>query len=143
MALAFGFSTGDTITGIGLIKDLITAIQDSKGSSREYLEVISELWGLESALLEVKKLPFRDEQHQQQAVLREAVVRCRTCIDDFLTTITKYHSHLRLDGSQRPWQDAIRKMQWRLSKKEDIERFRSAIVFHTQALQILLVTTQL
>jgi len=143
MALAFGFSAGDIITGISLVKDLITAIQDSKGSSKEYLELISELRGLESALLEVKKLPFRSEQHQQQAVLREAVVRCRTCIDDFLTTMTKYHSHLRLDGSQRPWQDAIRKIQWRLTKKEDIERFRSAIVFHTQTLQILLITTQL
>jgi hypothetical protein len=139
MALAFGFSAGG-ITGISLVKDLITAIQDSKGSSKEYLGLISELRGLESALLEVKKLPFRSEQ---QAVLREAVVRCRTCIDDFLTAITKYHSHLRLDGSQRPWQDAIRKIQWRLTKKEDIEQFRSAIVFHAQTLQILLITTQL
>jgi hypothetical protein len=57
--------------------------------------------------------------------------------------VTKYQSHLRLGGSQRPWQDAIRKIQWRLSRREDIERFRSAIAFHTQTLQILLITTQL
>ena len=143
MASGFGFSAGDIIAGIKLVKDLITAIQDSKGSSKEYLELISELRGLESALFGVKKLPLRSEQYQQQAVLREAVIRCRACIDDFLTTVTKYHSHLRLDGSQRPWRDAIRKIQWRLSKREDIEQFRSAIAFHTQILQILLITTQL
>jgi uncharacterized protein YbjQ (UPF0145 family) len=54
MAAAFGFSAGDFITGINLVKDIIKALNDSRGSSKEYLEVITELRGLEVALIHVK-----------------------------------------------------------------------------------------
>jgi uncharacterized protein YbjQ (UPF0145 family) len=46
MASAFGFSPGDFITTINLVKDIVKALNDSKGSSKEYLQVVVELRGL-------------------------------------------------------------------------------------------------
>jgi len=62
MATGFGFSTGDFIAGINLVQELIKALNDSRGSSKEYLELIAELRSLETALLEVKTLDLAVEQ---------------------------------------------------------------------------------
>ena len=139
----FGFSAGDFVAGIGLVQDLIKALRDSKGSSKEYLELVAELRSLESALLEVKALDFAAEQQAQRAALRQAVIQCRESIDTFLKELTKYQPHLRLGGSFSLWKDAFRKVQWRLCKKEDLIRFRAEIGFHTQAIQMLMITIQM
>jgi hypothetical protein len=72
MAAGFGFSTGDFIAGISLVQELIKALNDSRGSSKEYLELIAELRTLETALSEVKTLDLAVEQRPQRAALRQA-----------------------------------------------------------------------
>jgi hypothetical protein len=47
-------SAGDFISGIKLVKALIKALEESSGSSKEYLELIAELRTLEIALMNVK-----------------------------------------------------------------------------------------
>jgi hypothetical protein len=54
MASVFGFSIGDFVIIFYLIKDIVRALNNSKGSSKEYLQVISELQGLELALIQIK-----------------------------------------------------------------------------------------
>ncbi len=56
MLPTFGFSVGDFVAGINLVRELIKALEDSAGSSAEYLALIKELYSLERALLEVKHL---------------------------------------------------------------------------------------
>lgn len=62
MAAAFGFSAGDFIAAISLVRDLGKALHDSNGSSREYRELIRELHSLETSLLEVKALDLEVER---------------------------------------------------------------------------------
>jgi hypothetical protein len=78
MAVAFGFSTGDFITCINLAKDIIRALKDSKGSSREYLEVIAEFRGLEVALVHAKAQYNDTFQMAQKSALGQAVDECQT-----------------------------------------------------------------
>jgi hypothetical protein len=56
--MPFGFSTGDFIAAVNLVRDPVKALHDSNGSSREYRELIRELHNLETVLLEVKARPF-------------------------------------------------------------------------------------
>jgi hypothetical protein len=56
MTVPFGFSVGDFVDGIGLIRDIIEALQSTSTSSTRYQAVIFELFSLERALLEVKAL---------------------------------------------------------------------------------------
>jgi predicted HicB family RNase H-like nuclease len=143
MAVPFGFSVGDFIAGINLVKDVIKALQDSRGSSKEYLELIAELRSLETALFEVKTLDLRIEQRAKRAALREASKQCQTSIDNFLKDLMKYSTNLRLGGSLCAWKDAYRKIQWKLCKKDDLVRFREEIGFHVQSIQMLMLTIQM
>jgi DNA-binding transcriptional regulator YbjK len=95
----FGFSVGDFINGINLIKTLIEALHESRGSSQEFLEVINELYSLERALLEVKTMQFSEKESVQHAAVLQAVALCRSSVDKFIAGICKYQPHLRTGGS--------------------------------------------
>lgn len=142
MAVPFGFSAGDFIAAITLVKDLVKALHDSNGSSREYRELIHELHGLETGLLEVKALDLEVEQRAKRVALRQAATQCQASIDEFLKGLAQYQPHLRTGGSTRSWKDALRKIQWHLCKKDDLVKFRAEISFHTQTIQMLMLSVQ-
>jgi hypothetical protein len=142
MADAFGFSTGDFINSINLVKDIIKALNDSKGSSKEYVEVIAELRGLVTALILVKTQYSETAQISQRSTIRQAVEECHTIIDDFLRSIGKYHGHLGRAGSNNKWKDAVRKVQWHLCKADELTSFRLRIASHVQNIEMLLATIQ-
>jgi len=69
---------------IGLVNNLVKALHDCNGSSREYRKLIHELHGLETALLEVKALDLEVEQRAKRVALRQAASQCQASIDHFL-----------------------------------------------------------
>ena len=142
MSTAFGFSAGDFITGINLVRDIIKALRDSTGSQREYLELITELRGLELALVQIKALHPQVQQDAQRAVLTQAVSDCQKSIESFLQGIGKYHKHLHLGGSTNRWKDGLRKVQWHLCKSDELTSFRQRIAAHVATLEMLLLTVQ-
>ena len=137
MAAAFGFSVSDFIDGIRLVADLIGALRDAQGSSSEFLELNSQLYGLEQALMLAKSLKFFASETAQFTALHFAIDRCRATIDAFIESITKYQPYLRLNGSSNSYKNVVRKVQWRLLKREDIGRFRAVIGFHLHSIQAL------
>jgi len=139
----FGFSVGDFVSGINLIRELTKALEDSAGSAAEYRELIKELYSLERALLEVKALDLDESQHAQQVALRQAATQCQQTIDGFLQKIRKFQPALCTGGSKSSWRDGLRKVEWALYKKEDVEKFRAQINGHTASINILLMTVQL
>lgn len=142
MASAFGFSIGDFVTTLYLVKDIVRALNNSKGSSKEYLQVISELRGLELALIQVKA-QYDDISHQgQKDALRQAVAKCDGSIKDSLDGLSKYHGHLSVIGSGNRWKDAVRKIQWRFCKAEELTNFRLRISLHVGEIEMLLATIQ-
>ncbi len=62
MTVPSGFSIGDFVAGIGLIRDVIECLQAPSSSTARYQSLTSELFTLGRALLEVKKLAIGDEQ---------------------------------------------------------------------------------
>jgi hypothetical protein len=142
MVDAFGFSTGDFINSINLVKDIIKALNDSKGSSKEYVEVITELRGLVTALIFVEAQYNETAQISQRSALRQAVEECHSTIDDFLRSIEKYHGHLGRTGTDNKWRDAVRKVQWHLCKASELISFRLRIASHVQNIEMLLATIQ-
>lgn len=124
------------------MKDIVRALNNSKGSSKEYLQVISELRGLELALIQVKA-QYDDISHQgQKDALRQAVAKCDGSIKDSLDGLSKYHGHLSVIGSGNRWKDAVRKIQWRFCKAEELTNFRLRISLHVGEIEMLLATIQ-
>lgn len=143
MVPPFGVSVSDFIAGINLIRELIKALEDSAGSSSEYRELVKELYRLERALIEVKQLNLDGSRSNQEIALRQAAAQCQETIDGFLQTIRKYEPALSNNGMKSSLQSGLRKIQWALCKKDDVDRFRAKVSGHTAAISILLMTVQL
>ena len=139
----FGFSVGDFVSGINLIRELIKALEDSAGSSADYVDLIRELYSLERALLEVKHLDLDESQEPQNLALRQAATQCQQTIDEFLQRTHKFQPALRAFGSKSSWRDGLRKVEWALCKKDDVQKFGAQLLGHTTSINLMMMTIQL
>ena len=110
----FGFSAGDLIAGINLIKDIIVALNGSRGAGPEYRELIDELYTLKKCLIEVKSLDLDDSQHAQLVAIRSAAGMCQRSIDAFGKKLVKYQPSLRTEGSGNLLKDSWKKVSIQL-----------------------------
>jgi hypothetical protein len=143
MAATFGFSVGDFIQAVYLVKDVVQALRESSGSSQEFIEIINRLYCLERALLDINNLQIGSEDFAQYIALHSTVALCRSSIDSFVEGIGKYQPHLRLGGSNNHYLTVLRKVQWRLCKREDLLRFQAEIESYTQIIQLLMMRIQM
>ena len=141
--MTFG-SVGDIIAVCLLIKDLVKTLDESRGASAEYQEIIRELWVLERALLEVEMLSRTYENTVELNALsvaaRRAADACRASIETFLEKIRGYGQSLRDGGSGNVLKDASKKIKWQTSQKDDLTRFRAEINAHSTSINMLLMT---
>ncbi|KAN0089507.1 hypothetical protein V8E51_019767 [Hyaloscypha variabilis] len=142
MSAGFGFSVGDFIAGIQLVRDVITSLQASSGSSSAYKALIMELFSLERALLEVKALKRFNHTPDQVDALKCAASQCQLTIDRFMTKVQKYQPSLNAQGSGSKRRDSLRKVQWALCKKEDVASFKAEISGHAIAINLPIATAQ-
>ena len=124
MSAGFGFSASDFIAGIKLIADLIKALEESTGASAEYCHLIKELYSLERALVAIKHLKTEESTQLQTVAVEQAVRQCQQCIDDFLHGIAKFQP--KLASCATGFKANLRKIQWSLCKKGDVEKFSDA-----------------
>lgn len=89
MAVGFGFSMGDLVTGLQDIKDSIAAVKDGKGASADYAGLLIEIKCLQDAFegIEGLRLDLNGSEKQRGAIDR-AVAVCQKCIDDFIASIS-------------------------------------------------------
>ncbi|KAI4104918.1 MAG: hypothetical protein LQ345_007257 [Seirophora villosa] len=146
MSAGFGFSVGDLVLGLKLIKQSIEALEDTKGSSADYQALSLEIDSLKDGLEAVEDLRLDQRLGSKSkacVAVQDAVLRCQRCIDVFLSTITKYQPWLRtVDPSGSAWKANLRKIQWALCKKDDVSRFRAQLERHSSSISMLLVTLQ-
>jgi hypothetical protein len=107
MSSGFGFSTGDFIAAVRLIADVIKALDESRGSSSQYLELIKELQSLQLGILSVKTVDATITNAAQKVVLRLQVSECHKTIDRFWAKISKYDAPLSVTGSTNKYKDAF------------------------------------
>jgi len=143
MSVGFGFSAGDFIAALQLVGTVLDALRESGDSSTQYRALISQLHTLETALLRVKRLELDDEQHAEVVALRQAASQCQRTIDAFWEKIKKYQPSLRSEGSGNRVRDGWRKIKWAVCKKEDVDRFKTDLMAHTESIELLLTTVQM
>lgn len=151
MPIGFGFSAGDFISGLLLVKDVIRALDNVAGSSAEYLALKAELQSLERALnlLCDSSLTIFDGPYRQR--VEETVQACCGIIHAFLTRTTKFDEALpnstnvsQKDTAAIPgWKITLRKVQWAFFKKEDVTLVRAQLSTQTSTLNTLLNLSQI
>jgi len=144
LAVTFG-AVGDLLAVAALIKDIITALDDCRGSSKAYRDLVQSMEALAQALQEVDRIyhasntSFEPDEQTRSAVLH-IVGQVRQCLDGFKTRIAKFAPGLAQGGSGNTIKDAARKIQWKLEEK-DIEKFKTEVAAHTEFLKFFLNMT--
>ena len=137
-------SVGDIISLCLLAKDLVEALNNSRGAAAEYQEIVREIWGLERALLQIDLLSRTCNGSSELNALYETAHRsaedCRVCIAAFLAKIKKYNKSLKKGGSSSIFCDAPRKIQWQVIQSSEVSKFRAEIGAHSQSIGMLLAT---
>lgn len=142
-APGFGFSVGDFISGVTLVRKLIRALNDTVGSRASYRQLISELLSLDEALNQAKDLQVNAALAGHQAVLQQIVGRCQLSIETFLDKNAKFKDSLGPQPSASPWKTNLNKIQWALCKDSAVDELRREIAAHTTTLNLILATMQL
>jgi hypothetical protein len=140
---AFGFSVGDFVAGIKLVKDLIDSLDEAAGAGPAYRRLAAELRSLERALAEVKNLPTHHSQAAQKDALEQAVSQCQDCIETFLRENTKFHNTLGALATASKWRTSLRKFQWAVCRPDAVSKFRDEIADHVLTVNTLLAAMQL
>jgi Fungal N-terminal domain of STAND proteins len=135
-------SIGDIITICTLIRSLAQALDEIRGSSSQYREIVQELRTLEATLREVKRLSdsYSDNPALQPLfrTVAQAVERCNTDVQSFLEKVSRYRRYLQEGGSGNLVKDSVFKVRWHLSHEDDIIPFRAHINAHTSCINVLL-----
>lgn len=138
-------SVGDIISVSLLVKDLLLAIDSSRGAAAEYQEVVRELYVLDTALLEVERLARTHEGtpevHALCEIAQRSVDKSRICVDTFTKRIKKFGGSLAEGGKGNVFKHAARSVQWQLGR-EDVDRFRAEIMSHSNAIHMMITTAQ-
>jgi hypothetical protein len=140
--LTFG-SVGDFISLTVLIKDIIAALDDARGSAKEYRALVQELVTLQLTLEAVQHTcedpQFTHSLEDLAKVALDTVAHIKDCLSGFLRQIQKYEPALSAgaSGKGNSLKAMGRKLQWKLNEK-DVEKFRAEVMGCTMALKVLL-----
>jgi len=140
VAVTFG-AFGDLLALGILIKDIIACLDDCRGSSKEYQDLVRSLTVLESTLGEVDQI-FRDPRRANSAgrlcdTAMKSIRQIQESLKSFRDKLQKYQSSLTPGGSGNFMKDLARKIQFKLDEK-DIAKFRGEVTGYTVALNLLM-----
>ncbi|KAH7071604.1 hypothetical protein FB567DRAFT_206842 [Paraphoma chrysanthemicola] len=139
MPIGFGFSVGDFIAGINLLKKAFEALSNTRGATADYTALRETIDDLEKTLCAAIKY----ESPQHQAAVEEQVSKCTICIKTFLSDFAKFELLHRKTSDPSKVKFVFRKLQWSLSKREDIRKFKEHLDAHVKALQLQLAVFQI
>ena len=129
-------SVGDIVAIVTLAVQIGEALDDSRGASNDYQELIDELDAFRNALSFVDE--DLDTTSLPENLLRLTKIesdKCRKMMEKFLNSIEGYKV-LREKGRSSIW----RKIIWSLFKSKEVAAFRGKISRHRQNLSLLIQT---
>lgn len=132
-------SFGDFVTLVSLVKELIQVLDDCRGSSKDYRDVVSTLRIQLVALNRVGELygaaPRDGRETAIQSNVHQVLQQIRQCIDEFLNKLSGFAPSLANSGSRKRPFDLIRKIEWRIERKE-IDVFEKRVAAYNDVLHM-------
>ena len=140
MLPVFGFSTSDFITAIGLINDCRKALRDTGGSKDDFLLLLQDLEQLQTVLEQLKDGVWgRGGDVIYINAVRAMALTVQAPLKDFLLKIEKYRCMAGgARGVKMHLASNARKLQWAVTMREDVSRFRTVITTKLLNMSLLL-----
>ena len=124
--MPFAPSLGDIIALSILIKELVKALEESRGSSAEYQDCVRKLWALNRVVREVETICKSNkttiELNAQHETLLCIANLCKGSIEKVLKGIRKFRPSLRKGGSGSRMRDTLRKAQWQVLRSDELAK---------------------
>lgn len=139
-------AVGDVISIILLVKDIISALDDARGSAKAYRDLVQGMELLQKTLEEVDQalvvLPNELTGYDSIVQASEATVtQIQRCLEDLRRkVIKKYGASLCEGGSGNFIKDVWKRIQWTMEEK-DVDKFRAVIAGYTATLKMILDVT--
>lgn len=130
-----------------MIKDIIIALDDSRGSKKRYQSLIQQLGILTEAIEQVERI-YKDQRYiggvdgTPVTALETAVARIWQRLEDFNLKLRKYATSLSPGGSGNALKDAARKIQFKIEEK-DVEEFQRDVLGYNMSLKLSIEVTQM
>ena len=144
MSEGFGFSVGDFVAALELVSTVIDALRENGEAGNEIRELLRQLYGLETALIHVKRLELEDSQQAELLALRQAAAQCQRTISEFYDKVKPYQKDLGpFASTSSQLKHRWMRIRWALCKREDVAKFKADLAGHTASIQLLLSTLQI
>jgi hypothetical protein len=140
-ASGFGFSFGDFVSAIKIVKDICQALRESGGAKDEFQHVLIDLQHLETLLeqLDHNAWDYGGDAGHLNAIKGMALA-CRIPLEEFLKKIHKYRS-LEVSsgkGFQTRVRSESRKVLCAINMKDEVEKFRAVIAAKLVSINLLI-----
>ena len=136
MPVPFGVSVGDFIATVTFVRDILKALNDTHGAGAQFRAIEATLKGVEDSLRGLESVEC--DQEELSAALTQATNRLQACAASFIQQNAKFTPSMQLGGSGSKLKDSLRRIQWALTKKEDVASFQAEILGHATSVQMLL-----
>lgn len=141
--LAFG-AVGDFIAVIALIKDIVMALDDSRGSAKDYRDVVHSLEILQRTVEQVSKIyddhGVAKDLRDLRILAMNSTSQIQKGLEAFCDRNRKYDCSLRAGATKNVFRYPFRKIQWSFEEK-DVMKFRDEMRGYTVTLSMLLDVT--
>lgn len=140
MSPAFGFSPSDFIAAIKLINDFRKALRDSGGSKDDFLLLLQDLEQLQILLEQLKDGVWGNGGDVGYVnAVRDVALTVQTPLRDFLLKLEKYRCMASgARGVKMQFVSNARKLQWAVTMREDVSKFRAVIATKLLSMSLLL-----
>jgi hypothetical protein len=72
----------------------------------------------------------------------QAVNNCRLSLNEFLEKVRKYERSLGDEGCGNLLRDSTRKIQWQVSRKDELAKVRVEVIAHCSSINMLTATAE-
>ncbi|KAL2043073.1 hypothetical protein N7G274_004133 [Stereocaulon virgatum] len=140
MTPAFGFSVGDFISAIGLIKKVSKALKHAGGAAADYQNVLVELKALKNVLRHLETLEPTEDNIRHVNAIRGMALACQLPLRDFMVKLERYEASLGPWSERTSFGSAGRKAKWAVSFTEEVEKLRALVAAKHISINLLLAT---
>jgi hypothetical protein len=145
--MSFGFSVGDFVACLALIKDIVDALNDSTGSKADFKALLGTLKSLENAFKICQLVyyqceePYVEPQVQMKAgEIRQQLLnehqKCKNMLEEFIGSLSPYtDAFVDEDSKAVALVRHMRKITW-LSRKADVAKLEKTLRGHLDSLQM-------
>jgi hypothetical protein len=138
-APTFGFSVGDFVAAIHLVKKISVALKDSGGAADEYRSLHTELQQLQLVLEQLRDLPTSSTNSlNHYNAVRGMAYEVQVPLKAFVTKMKAYYERLGPSADITEWRSSKQKIQFAISMKNDVREMRAAITMKIVSVSLLL-----